>query len=246
MDCTFCLDCVKACPTENVGILLVAPGSDLLHEGKRSTIGEYSRRPDIAALVLVMTFAAFANAAGMVPQVLDFEKKHALTSWILLVGFISVLPAALASICAWASGKICASKTGWSETLCGMAVLFAPLGFSMWVAHFSFHLLTGLFTPRPVLQRLLGEVGILSSAPDWNIPTGAFAGLPAIEILLLNAGCLFTLWLLWKKTLTASKRNSFLAFLPWALVACGLYAIGVWIILQPMEMRGTLLLALAG
>ena len=246
MDCTFCLDCVKACPSENVGILAVAPGSDLLHEGKRSAVGEYSRRPDIAALVLVMTFAAFANAAGMVPAVLEFEKKHGLTSWILLVGFITVLPAALASICAWASGKISASKTPWRPTLCGMAVLFAPLGFSMWVAHFSFHFLTGLFTPWPVFQRLLRESGLSSSVPDWNIPAGAFAGLPAIEIILLNVGCLFTLWLLWKKTLSISSRHPLFAFLPWALIACGLYAIGIWIILQPMEMRGTLLLALAG
>jgi hypothetical protein len=152
----------------------------------------------------------------------------------------------LASICAWASGKISASKTTWRQTLCGMAVLFAPLGFSMWVAHFSFHFLTGLFTPWPVFQRLLRESGLSSSVPDWNIPTGAFAALPAIEILLLNVGCLFTLWLLWKKTLSISSRHPLFAFLPWALIACGLYAIGVWIILQPMEMRGTLLLALAG
>lgn len=35
-------------------------------------------------------------------------------------------------------------------------------------------------------------------------------------------------------------------FPPLALIACGLYAMGVWIILQPMKMGGTLLLALAG
>lgn len=246
MDCTFCLDCVKACPADNVGLIAVPPGADLLHEGRRSAVGKYSRRPDLAALVLVITFAAFANAAGMVPPIAEFEKKHGTASWILLVGFITILPAMLACACAWAGKKIGSLKTPWNESLCDMAVLFAPLGFSMWLSHFFFHLLTGLFTPWPILQRLAKEVGISSTAPNWNIPTAAFAGLPALEILFLNAGCLFTLWLLWKKTLTLSVKNPALAFLPWAAVACGLHALGVWIILQPMEMRGTLLLALVG
>ncbi len=59
-----------------------------------------------------------------------------------------------------------------------------------------------------------------------------------------NVGCLFTLWLLWKKTLITSGKNSLWAFLPSALVACGLYALGMWIILQPMQMS-PLLFALA-
>ena len=29
MDCTFCLDCVHACPHDNVGILADLPGKDL-------------------------------------------------------------------------------------------------------------------------------------------------------------------------------------------------------------------------
>ena len=246
MDCTFCLDCVKACPAENVGLIAVVPGSDLLREGKRSAVGDYSRRPDIAAMVLVLTFAAFANAAGMIPPVLEFEKNHGLASGILFIGSVTVLPALLACACAFLSVGSTAPKSRWREVLCGMAVLFAPLGFSMWASHFLFHFLTGAFTPWPVFQRLVKEAGLSSSLPDWNVPVAAFAGLPALEILLLNAGCLFTLWLLWKKMLVISGRHPFLGFLPWALVACALHATGVWIILQPMEMRGTLLLSFAG
>ena len=246
MDCTFCLDCVKACPVDNVGLMAVAPGSDLLHEGRRSAVGDYSRRPDIAAMVFILTFAAFANAAGMIPPVLEFEKNHALASGLLFIGFVVVLPVLLACVCAGLSVNSIATKSRWREVLCGTAVLFAPLGFSMWAAHFLFHLVNGALTPWPVLQRIAKEARLSSSLPDWNIPSAAFAGLPALEILLLNAGCLFTLWLLWKKMLAVSARHPFTAFLPWALVACGLYATGVWIILQPMEMRGTLLLSFAG
>ncbi len=54
MDCTFCLDCVKACPHDNVGILALTPGRDLARDPVRSSLGRLSRRPDIAALALVV------------------------------------------------------------------------------------------------------------------------------------------------------------------------------------------------
>jgi len=246
MDCTFCLDCVKACPSDNVGILVVAPGRDLLHEGKRSAVGDYSRRPDISALVLVLTFAAFANAAGMTIPALEMEKKLGPASGLLFLAFVLALPFLLASACAWLSIKCSATTTLWREHLCGMAVLFAPIGISMWAAHFFFHLFTAAFTPWPVLQRLAKDAGLSSVVPNWNIASLPFSDLPALEILLLNAGCLFTLWLLWKKTLSTSQAHPVFSFLPWALVACTLYALGTWIVFQPMEMRGILSFAPQG
>lgn len=240
MDCTFCLDCVKACPSNNVGILAVPPGSDLLHEGKRSAVGDYSHRPDLAALVLVLTFAAFANAAGMTAPALEMEKKLGLASGLVFLAFVLLLPFLLASACAWLGMKCGATAIRWHEHLCGMAVLFAPLGFSMWAAHFLFHFVTAALTPWPVIQRLAKDAGISSSLPNWNIASLGFTNLPALEIILLNAGCLFTLWLLWKKTISSSPENALLRFLPWALVACSLYCFGIWIVFQPMEMRGTL------
>ncbi|HEY5743060.1 MAG TPA: cytochrome c oxidase assembly protein, partial [Terrimicrobiaceae bacterium] len=71
MDCTFCLDCIKACPHDNVGIIMVRPGKDLSEDLPRSSVGRYAKRLDLAALVLVLTFGAFANAAGMVAPVLN-------------------------------------------------------------------------------------------------------------------------------------------------------------------------------
>ena len=51
LDCTFCLDCVHACPHDNVGILAAVPGRTLWSDPFRSGIGRFSRRPDLAALV---------------------------------------------------------------------------------------------------------------------------------------------------------------------------------------------------
>ncbi len=41
MDCTFCLDCVHACPHQNVGIVARPLGSELWHDAASSGVGEH-------------------------------------------------------------------------------------------------------------------------------------------------------------------------------------------------------------
>ncbi|MCX6973987.1 MAG: cytochrome c oxidase assembly protein [Verrucomicrobia bacterium] len=250
MDCTFCLDCVKACPSDNIGLLAVSPGSDILLQRPRSSVGEYTRRPDLAALVLVFTFAAFVNAAGMVLPVLKWvEKGHGFLGFStggildgsLFIFAVFLLPTALAVACGWIGAKLSRIAVPWLHISCGFSFALVPLGFSMWVAHFLYHFFTGFLTPWPVLQRFSKDWGVSDSSPLWNIPVPTFAWFPGFQVLLLNAGCLFTLWLLWKKSNAQSSSRPWMLFLPWATLALALYLFGIWIVLQPMEMRGTLL-----
>src|SRR5262249_27413665 len=69
VDCTFCMDCVHACPHDNVGVSAAAPGQDLWADPNRSGVGAFEKRTDLAAVVVVLVFGAFANAAGMVAPV---------------------------------------------------------------------------------------------------------------------------------------------------------------------------------
>src|SRR5262249_51018123 len=75
LDCTLCLDCVHACPHANIGLVAIAPGAAMWHDTQRSGIGRFSRRPDIAALILLLVFGAFANAAGMVAPVVEWQER---------------------------------------------------------------------------------------------------------------------------------------------------------------------------
>jgi len=50
MDCTFCLDCVHACPCDNVGLIGRTPTAELWTDPFRSGIGRFSQRRDLAAL----------------------------------------------------------------------------------------------------------------------------------------------------------------------------------------------------
>ena len=99
MDCTFCLDCVHAVryPHGNIGVLAGLPHQRLSVDQPRSDGSRLARRPDIAALAVLLVFAAFANAAGMVGPVLDWEyevqQKLGLTSSLPLIIGLSVTAA---------------------------------------------------------------------------------------------------------------------------------------------------------
>src|SRR5260221_584714 len=140
LDCTFCLDCVRACPHDNVGFIATTPARSLWIDRARSSIGRFARRADLAVLVGVLVFGAFANAAGMALPVENF---------------------------------------------------------------LNFELL------------------------DW-------------EFLAIDLGLLATLYSMWRVARDiGSSSRAFPIFLPWGIFALGLFGLAIWIIFQPMEMRGT-------
>ena len=112
MDCTFCLDCVHACPYDNVGLIARTPTSELWSDPYRSGIGRFSRRADLAALVVVLTFGAFLNAFNMIKPVHALQALLARSlnttssapglALVFVLGLI-VLPAALLGAAALAS-----------------------------------------------------------------------------------------------------------------------------------------------
>jgi hypothetical protein len=218
-DCTFCLDCVHACPHDTVGIQPVIPASGL-------GIGRLTKRLDVAALALVLVFGAFVNAGAMVSPVMA-------SSWFMLAGLLAA-PVSLACICAALGGWLGRTRAPWRQLATTFALALIPLGFSMWIAHFSYHLLTGWRSVIPVVQRILhlsSSSAIAAQIPTWWPPS---------EILLLDCGLLLTLYVAWRmarqRTIGATRPLGLL--MPWALLAISLYAVGLWILFQPMQMRG--------
>jgi hypothetical protein len=137
-------------------------------------------------------------------------------------------------------------RAGWRESISSFAIGFVPLGFSMWLVHFSYHLLTGVQTALPVAQRAAKDVGLtIFGEPAWSLSSTALAfdWLPALQLLLLDLGLLFTLYVSWRLAcrfrLRFARTLGLLA--PWAALAVALYAIGVLIIFQPMQMRGMMM-----
>jgi hypothetical protein len=127
------------------------------------------------------------------------------------------------------------------------AYSLVPLGFGMWLAHYSFHFLASFEAVTPVIQRFASDLGFALGQPEWHCaccrPVADW--LPRLEILFLDLGLLLSLYAGYRIALTQSERTSqaLKIFAPWALLVIFLFAVGVWIVLQPMQMRGTLFAA---
>ncbi|HTD14910.1 MAG TPA: hypothetical protein VK673_07005, partial [Chthoniobacterales bacterium] len=251
LDCTFCLDCVRACPHDNIGIIAVTPGRTLARDHFRSSIGRFAERTDLAALVLVLVFGAFLNAASMtlpVENALSFSRLtlDLISRPVILLIFFSLvlglLPLIAITGCALASRWL-GSITGAVRSIsCRFAMTLAPLGAAMWLAHFGFHLFTALLTPIPVLQRLFLNLHIATTgSPWWSLHTPAIPQLLDFQCLALDLGLLVSLYFAWKVSVSlAAKRKAVAGFLPWGILLSLLYVAGIWIVFQPMEMRGML------
>jgi cytochrome c oxidase assembly factor CtaG/polyferredoxin len=254
MDCTFCLDCIHACPHDNVGIQATPPGRGLWDDSFRSGLGRFGKRPDLAALIVVLVFGAFVNAAGMVAPVLEWRDQMAsllrqrspllVTSLCYVFGLL-VLPVLIvgisAALCRW-FGQLKVSRL---ELATRFSYALVPLGFSMWVAHYSFHFLASFVAVAPAFQRFAGDLGwAILGQPAWARaccrPVADW--LPRLEILCLDVGLLLSLYSGYRIALSQSERTSpaLKVLAPWAVLIVLLFAAGVWIVLQPMQMRGTL------
>ncbi len=254
MDCTFCLDCVHACPHENIGIAAGLPGRDLWGDPVRSGVGRFANRPDLAILVLVLVFGAFANAAGMVGPVVNWQDRLTdrigygstllVTSLydLLALLFVPLLAVAAAAVLSHWWGHLSAGRM---EVATCFSYALIPMGFGMWLSHYSFHFLAGYETVIPAMQRLAGDLGwIFLGDPEWGRaccrPVADW--LPRWEILCLDLGLLVSLYTGYRIALRQSPvpSRALAAYLPWAVVIAALFALGIWIVLQPMQMRGML------
>ena len=155
LDCTFCLDCVQACPHDNIGIIGRVPATELVDDPMRSGVGILSRRKDLAALALVFTFGALLNAFGMVSPVYAFQNWLAnllgVSSELPVLAVIFGLSLVLEPLILVGVAAVIAKSWGRSQrSLLSLAVRYsfalAPIGFGIWLAHYGFHFLTGLYT----------------------------------------------------------------------------------------------------
>jgi ferredoxin len=247
-DCTLCLDCVHACPHDNVALGSVVPASALLRERRGSSIGELAKRPDLAVFALVLSVGAFVNAAGMVSPIsslLDGLVRDFGVQWealllllLLLVSTLVVPVGVLLSCAAFARSR--AGQASVSGVFNRLAFSLVPLGVSMWLAHFSFHLVSAWDTAALAGERFAGDFLGLAA----NSPSGPFmvhlAWLESVEIFFLDVGLLSSLYVAWRICGQWARpgRSRGPLFAPIGVATTALYLFGVWILLQPMEMRG--------
>ncbi len=251
IDCTFCLDCVQACPHDNIAVAGRTPGIELADARRRSGIGRIVNRPDIALLSVLFVFGAMLNAFAMTGPVHEVEQWLAATigtrSEVVVLGCVFVLGLGVAPFVLLATAarltRILAhdAVTPLGRIAMRYAYGLVPFGFGMWLAHYGFHLLTGALTVVPVTQ---------SAAIDlvgWAVlgdPLWRWAGMRPGSVLPIQLGCLLLGTIGSLAVLHLISRRDYperptRATVPWAVLVMVLAATAIWILFQPMEMRGT-------
>ena len=249
LDCTMCLDCVHACPHDNIALVTRTPGAELLELGRRSGIGRLAQRPDLAVLAVVFTFAALVSAFAMTSPAYLVEQGLAAaigtrSEWpILAVIFILglfVLPAALLSGAGAVTRALAPEpRVSLRATMLTYAYSLIPIGLGIWVAHYGFHLLTGLLTIVPVAQSAVVDAfgHALLGGPFWG-----WVGLQPGAVFPIQLGCVVlgaagSLAMVQAIAQRDQQSRPVLASAPWLAVVLFITTTALWILSQPMEMR---------
>jgi hypothetical protein len=230
----------------------VTPGKELWSGEQRSSIGRFASRADLAALVLILVFGALANSAGMIAPVaalldragLLFDLQRPVIVALFLLFGIFLIPGLTVGIAGFLSRRLGKLEVPIKPFISDFAMTLVPLGFAMWLAHFVFHLFTGSHLPIPAIQRIALDLHLtLLGKPNWAISSWALPQLLDFEILFLDLGLLVSLYAGWKvaQRYNNSKKRSLLIFTPWSLVYVLFFLVAVWILFQPMDMRGTMM-----
>lgn len=245
LDCTFCLDCVQACPHDNVGIMSRVPVAELTTNPMRSGLGFLSKRKDLAALMIVFTFGALLNAFGMVSPIYALEQWLAnllgihyelpLLAFVFAL-FLIVEPLLFIGIASWLTRVWSDNRNSLLSIAVRYSYALAPLGFGIWLAHFSFHFLTGLYTFIPVIQSAVGFLG----EPHWGVPGLAPNLVQVFEFGFITLGLLGSLLVSYGIAATEELRPV-RVFVVWAGLSVIIAAGAFWLMSQPMEMRAVAL-----
>jgi len=251
LNCTLCLDCVKACPYDNVALAVRVPGDELFRQSWRN-------RLDLAWLAVVAAFLALGNAFGMTPPVYVLEQRLATLlhtqSEAIVLGLIYLAggvvgPLLLVYAAAWLSrmltGRGKHSERSLNRLLMRYAYSFVPLGFAIWSAHYLYHFLTGAMTLVPAFQTFFQRTLAwpILGTPNWAL-AARFAPtvetIQALQSILTYGGLLVALAL----ALTVARKSqqegrlALLEALPWLVVLLLLAVASGSTFLLPMEMRG--------
>ncbi len=264
MDCTMCMDCVKACPHDNIALTLQPPMRDLTRDPIRSSLRKFSHRFDVAVLVLLLSIGAIFNAAVMVKPIVDgltsIEKYHPfLASNIGTLAMAGGIFLALLLLCLGIAKalQVFSNETSVRTVFCRFALAMVPIGLSMWAAHLTFHLVTARPTIMPSIDHALALIGgvthhhttmqamspmsMLSKPSQLMIMPGAKGiNLFSLQIWMLDLGLLLTLYAGWRlvRQMTSKVRNAAAMLTIWAMSSTLFYVVCLWVYTQPMEMRG--------
>jgi len=264
MDCTLCMDCVKACPHDNLQLVTISPLRELVDDPARSSVRRFSQRADLALLALLFTLFSLWNAAAMTAPVLTaathLRQQFPLLGRqpITLLLFLALVVLAVGFV--WIFSRVLqllTPRTTLKTLFSRLAVGLLPFGLATWIAHLLFHLTTSAANLLPAIDQFSSDMGAgrlfhwltaaTTATPALCAPGmvmlasgGGGTNLMSLQFWILDAGALGALYLLWwslRPLADAPGRRVALWLCASCVVALS-YGMALWIFTQPMLMPG--------
>ncbi len=237
-DCTLCLNCVRACPFDNIA-LEVRPAARSWEAAKP--------KADWALYGVVLFFGGLFNALAMTDPFFKFAAwlSSALGTrieFLLLLTILSGIVGLGTLLALWvlrSSSALLGFKERSSGALGRWGWVFFPLTLAMWAGHYSYHFLTGWASIVPTLQNALERLGLYKGAVGWQL-----AGLIPenwlfpTQVLIMYAGYSAALFIAFR---VAWKERQLSSALPLFALLTILSILVLLVLAQPMQARGTLL-----
>lgn len=244
MDCTYCFNCVRACPYDNVALVVRAPGAEL-------TKSPWARRGRLAVMTLAGLLGVWGafNAFAMVGAYYDLAewlsdflgtRSESLILALVLLGVTAVGSGLVLGAAALAD-RLGGAKPNLRASLERWGYVFVASGFGFWGAHYLFHALTGALSIVPVTQHFFEYRGF-GVDPDWRLAQVVpSAWLFPLQAVISGLSALLATFVAARIAMRDFGKRGVLALWPVLLLVIVIAGLQVALWAQPMEMRGTLM-----
>ncbi len=231
-DCTLCLNCLRACPYDNVALEVRNPLREAIIDKPKS---------DWTWFVVLLTWAGLLNAFAMIPP------YFGLAAWLsallgtrdeaLLLGIIFTVALGLGF-----SLTVLAAKASRGLLRDWVGVLY-PLMLAIWGGHYLFHFITGASTLLPNIINLLMRLE-LPLEPPALVSTVRLDAIFPFQVVVSYLAFLSSLYIAYQKASGQKRltRAVLAVILPQVLLVLLINTITILIFSQPMQARGSLLL----
>jgi hypothetical protein len=160
---------------------------------------------------------------------------------VIFLAWLGFVPAAMLGGAAAVTRQLTRHTSGSiGRTAVTYAFALVPVGLGVWLAHYGFHLLTGVLTVIPTAQSAAIDVfgWAAFGGPNWRLAGMTAGSVFPIQLGFVLLGTAGSLALAYRISQQEYPERPGLPTAPWAIVTVSLASLAVWIFSQPMEMRG--------
>ncbi len=241
--CIQCMECVQACPHDNMAVNLRPWGSDLVVEGKP--------RADEAYLALLMLAITGFHGLTMTPVwqqfvdgIRDVGGFGRIVGFSIGMGVLMLAPIAIYAALVGVSvkvGRVHATRPlTYRDYFIRYAYALLPIALFYHIAHNLEHLLMEGPKVVAMISDPFGWGWNVLGTASWTVPPMiSLSRLWVLQVFLVLVGHVYSLWIAQKTSLRlfGTARGAFRSQLPMLVGMICFSVFSLWLLKQPMEMR---------